>query len=84
VLRALSRIAAQGGPVLGAHVPRANFTGMRDFARGRQRQNQNPERTPYNLLTNNRMNVVRDVLEAGGIDTPVMVDPRPSSPTSTN
>jgi uncharacterized protein RhaS with RHS repeats len=79
VLRALSRIAGQGGPVLGAHVPQANFTAMRNFARQRQQQNQDPSRTPYNLFTNNCMSFVHDVLEEGGVDTPIMVDPRPSS-----
>jgi hypothetical protein len=52
---------------------------MRNFARQRQQQNQDPSRTPYNLFTNNCMSFVHDVLEEGGVDTPIMVDPRPSS-----
>ena len=41
--------------------------------------NTDPAREEYSLLTNNCMHFVKQTLEAAGVNTPIMIDPRPNS-----
>lgn len=56
-----------------------NYPQMLAEALRRMGQNSDPNREPYDLTDNNCMTFVQDVLEAGGVDTPWMIDPRPNS-----
>ena len=55
------------------------FDAMLKYAQGREIQNKNPHRPPYKLFTNNCIHFAKGVVEAAGVDTPWMVDPRPDS-----
>jgi hypothetical protein len=79
VLGAISQRAGHGGPIVGAYVANPNFDAMNQYALGRMALNGDPTRTPYDLTGNNCATFMQDVLEAGGVDTPWMLDPRPNS-----
>ncbi len=49
------------------------------YAEGRMAANSDPKREPYALRNNNCASFMKGTLEAGGVDTPWMVDPRPNS-----
>ncbi len=52
---------------------------MNDFAKNKYSERNNPDRKPYNKFTNNCGTFMKETLEAGEADTPVMIDPRPNS-----
>jgi RHS repeat-associated protein len=79
VLAAVSRQAGHGGRIAGAYVPNDQYRQMNEYAMSRMRQNSNPNREPYNLFTNNCADFMLDVLGAGGVDTPWIVNPSPPS-----
>lgn len=45
----------------------------------RMNQNNDPNREEYNTFTNNCGTFMQETIEAGGVDTPTMIDPRPNS-----
>jgi hypothetical protein len=79
VLGEISRLAGQGRRILGVYVDNADFDQMEQFVQDRLNQNNSLTNEEYNLLTNNCGHFVQDVLDAGGVDTPSYIDPRPNS-----
>lgn len=79
VLSFISKRSGQGGAVTGAYIQNDNFDEMNNFAKGKQAQNSDTNRKPYATLTNNCGTFMKETLDAGGVDTPVMIDPRPNS-----
>ena len=79
LLDSVSRQSGQSGPVEGAYIRSDSYNEMVGYAEGRRQQNQDPNREPYGLMCNNCGTFAKDTLEAGGVDTPSMIDPRPSS-----
>ncbi|MFL6131142.1 MAG: hypothetical protein ACJ73E_19035 [Mycobacteriales bacterium] len=63
----------------GTYVQNDNFDDMVKAAKARIRENKNPDRERYDLFTNNCGTFMQDILQAGGEDTPWMIDPRPNS-----
>ncbi|MCF6237780.1 MAG: hypothetical protein L3J79_03035 [Candidatus Marinimicrobia bacterium] len=53
--------------------------GQAAFGRTLANQNLNPDREPYDITSNNCGTFMQQVLESGGVDTPWMLDPRPTS-----
>ena len=78
-LDSISKQSGQGGVISGAYIKNDNFTEMNDFAKNQMSLNSDPNRTPYDLTNNQCGTFMQDVLEAGGVDTPWMIDPRPNS-----
>jgi RHS repeat-associated protein len=79
-LGAISRKSGQRRPVNGVHIPGVSFKAADAYARSRMQQNTDPNRAPYDFLSNSCMHFVDDVLNAGGVDTPGP----PTVPTPTN
>ena len=80
VLSSISRSSGQNGRILGAYIEvQDRFPAMLAYAKRRVEENRNPKRSPYNLFTNSCVHFMRAVVEAAGVQTPTMVDPRPNS-----
>jgi hypothetical protein len=83
LLYTLSQISAssgQGGRILGAYIETpGKFQSMLDYAQKRMQENSNPNRKKYDLISNSCNHFMKGVLEAAGVDTPYMLDPRPNS-----
>jgi hypothetical protein len=79
LLAAVSKKAGKGTKVEGTYVKSDDYAGMVDYAEGRLKQNKDPKRESYGILGNNCGTFCQDVLEAGGEDAPMMIDPRPNS-----
>ena len=76
----ISKQSGQGGRIQGAYIEAPKgFSAMFNYAKKRMQQNSNPKRKPYDLLSNSCNHFMKETLEAGGIDVPVMIDPRPVS-----
>jgi RHS repeat-associated protein len=77
----LSEKAGQGGRVEGAYFDTTDeqTKDMNEHADGIKEQNESEDKEAYDMTDNNCGTVVDDVLEAGGQDTPWIVDPRPNS-----
>jgi hypothetical protein len=80
---ALHRIsvgAGHTGRIQGVYIEmEGGFEPMLEYAQLRQSQNNNAGRTPYNIVTNSCVHFVKEVVATAGIDTPWMLDPRPTS-----
>jgi len=79
VLGVISKEAGHGGDVTGAYVKNDNFKEMNEHAQEQKAQNDNPDRKEYSITGNNCATFMKETLEAGGTETPSMVDPRPNS-----
>ncbi len=79
LLSAVSKKAGHGGRVEGAYVQSDSFDKMVGFTEGRMAGNADPKREPYGITDNNCGTFMKQTLEAGGVDTPWMIDPRPNS-----
>ncbi len=79
LFNAVRKESGQGGRLEGAYVKDDNFAAMVEYAEGREAQNEDPSRKKYGFLTNNCMTFAQDVLESGGMNTPLMIDPSPKS-----
>lgn len=80
VLGEISRKSGQGGKIAGAYIelsPGA-FVKMLAHASNRMKQNSNPKRAPYELLSNSCLHFMKEVAEAGGSSMPVVIAPQPS------
>ena len=75
----LSRDAGQKGRVEGAYVRGADYEATLGYAKGRKEANGDPEREGYSLVDNNCGSFCLRAVNAGGEDTPLIVDPRPNS-----
>ncbi len=79
LLSAVSKKAGHGTRVEGAYVKSDSYEKMVKYAEGRKAANADPNRKPYGITGNNCGTFMKDTLEAGGVDTPWMIDPRPNS-----
>jgi hypothetical protein len=79
LLSAVSTGAGQGGRIEAAYFSNDRAADMNAFADKQMSQNADSDRDAYNLVTNNCASFCVDVLQSGGVDTPLVVDPRPVS-----
>ncbi len=79
VLGAISKKAGHGTRISGAYVRNADFKKMNTYAQKRKAQNNDANRDSYSLTGNNCATFCQDVIEEGGVDAPMMFDPRPNS-----
>jgi len=79
VLNVISKKSGKGGKITGAYIKNDNFKEMNDSAQDKLKQNNDPNRKSYGITDNNCGTFVKETLEAGEVDTPVMIDPRPNS-----
>lgn len=79
-LSQISVKAGQGGRIMGAYIEvPGKFDAMLTYADKRLKDNRNPARKSYELLSNSCNHFMKGVLEAAGVSLPTMVDPRPNS-----
>ncbi len=80
---ALSQISSksgQGGYISGAYIEvPGKFQNMLNYAIKREKDNHNPNRPKYDLLSNSCNHFMKSVLDAADVETPYMIDPRPNS-----
>jgi len=55
------------------------YNTMLKHAELKKSNNANPNRRPYDLLTNSCIHFVKEITEKAGVSTPWIVDPRPNS-----
>lgn len=83
LLYTLSQISAgsgQNGRILGAYIQvPGKYKAMLDYAQKRMSENSNPNRKKYELMSNSCNHFMKGVLDAAGVNTPYMLDPRPNS-----
>ncbi len=79
VLALIAKKSGQSGDITAAYIANDEFRAMVDYAESIMAQNSNKDRRKYDALTNNCTHFMKRVLEAGGVDTPWMLDPRPNS-----
>ncbi|HKO48620.1 MAG TPA: hypothetical protein VJV79_12900 [Polyangiaceae bacterium] len=80
-LAKISQLSGQGGRMLGAYIEvnMGGFELMLKYATSRMAKNVNPERPPYELLSNSCLHFAKDTAAAGGGDMPMVIDPRPAA-----
>ncbi len=80
VLHKISMAAGQKGRISGVYIEvKGTFPAMLSYADTRKKQNGNPSRVPYDLTRYSCIHFAKGVVEAAGVQTPWMVDPRPQS-----
>ncbi len=80
VLDAIASRAGQGTRISGAYIEQANgYQKALDYVVDRHKLNSDPERKAYSLTSYNCGTFMQQTLEAAGVDTPWMLDPRPTS-----
>lgn len=80
VLKAIAKASGQGGRIEGVYIEvPGKFNDMLKYAQAMEKENANPKRVPYDLLSNSCVHFAKRVVEKGGATTPWMVDPRPTS-----
>jgi len=79
-LSQISKRSGQNGRIAGAYIEvPGKYQAMLDYSLRRYKQNSDANRAPYELLWNSCNHFMKGVLDAAGVDTPAMVDPRPNS-----
>ncbi len=79
-LSMISSRAGQNGRISGAYIEApGKYQVMLNYAETRRKANSNANREPYDLFTNSCNHFMKGVLDAAGVDTPRMIDPRPNS-----
>ncbi len=79
VLWKIANKSGQGGMITAAYIHDDNFKAMMDYAESVRQQNKNPNRKSYSIWANSCNHFMKSVLNAGGVNTPSMFDPRPNS-----
>ncbi len=80
ILRLISGKAGKGGGISGAYIGVENkYDAMLKYATTRMAMNNNPNRERYDITSYSCIHFMKGVMESTGIDTPWMIDPRPSS-----
>lgn len=79
VLLKISQQSGQGTRIEGAYFKNDQFKAMNDYATSRMAENGDPNRSTYDICSNNCSTFAKQTIEAGGEDMPVMIDPRPNS-----
>ena len=62
VLRSISKQAGHNGNIEGAYIKSDNFTIMDSYAKDKIQENNDPQRKPYNIITNNCATFAEDVI----------------------
>src|SRR5262245_48552422 len=80
VLAEVSRKAGQNGKIRGAYIELDSgaFTKMLGYATNRMASNTDPQRVPYQLLSNSCLHFMKGVAEAGGAAMPGVLAPQPA------
>lgn len=79
VLAQIAAKSGQSGRIMGAYITvESGFDGMLKYAQERIDLNKDASREEYALLSNSCLHFMKETLEAGGIDMPVVIDPRPA------
>jgi hypothetical protein len=78
-LKVISDKSGHGTESTWTYIKDDHFKEMNDYAAGRMKENQNPNRDSYDHFSNNCGHFMQDVIDAGGLKTPIMIDPRPNS-----
>ncbi len=82
VMKQISDKAGHGGKIEGAYVKSDKFGEMNDYAKGKMKENSDPDRKEYNLMNNNCGTFAEDVVgqdKEATKDAPSTIDPRPNS-----
>lgn len=80
ILSQISVVSGQSGKIVGAYIEvPGKFQSMLDYANKRMFENSNNNRKKYDLISNSCNHFMKGVLDAAGIKTPYMFDPRPNS-----
>lgn len=80
VLGAISTKAGKGGLISAAWIAApGRFDAMQAYADKRMADNRLATRIPYSLFRNSCLHFMKGVMDAAGIRTPILVDPRPVS-----
>ena len=80
VLHAIAKQSGQGTRLCGAYIEQAHaYPRALDYVEGRRKLNTQASRPGYDLLSNNCGTFMQRTLDAAGVDTPWMLDPRPNS-----
>ena len=80
VLKSIAKQSGQGTRISGAYIEQSNgYQKAFDFVEGQKKQNTNTKRKAYGLTDNNCGTFMQETLDAAGVDTPWMLDPRPNS-----
>jgi len=83
--KVLTQISAKSGQpgkgriISGAYIKNDNFEEMNEYAQERLEQNSDPNREPYDKVSNQCATFMKETVEAGGVDMPTMIDPTPNS-----
>ncbi len=80
VLKVISDKAGKRGRISAAYIEVDNkYQAMLDYAQHRIALNSNPNRERYDIASYSCVHFMKGVMEAAGVDTPWMLDPRPTS-----
>jgi hypothetical protein len=80
ILQIISAKAGKRGRISGAYIEVENkYKAMLSYATIIMAINSDPNRERYDITTYSCLHFMKGVMEAAGIDTPWMIDPRPSS-----
>jgi hypothetical protein len=79
VMASLSLSSGQKGRISAAYIqlPDGSFSKMQQYAEDRKRQNTDPKRVPYDLLTHSCLHFMKSVAEEGGASLPEILVPTP-------
>src|SRR4030095_14411616 len=79
-LKAISSKSGQHGRISGAFIKvPGKYPLMLTYATKRYADNGNPKRAPYALTSNSCLHFMKGTVEAAGVTTPMLIDPRPVS-----
>ena len=81
VLKVIARKSTGGSRIEGALIRTDKFKEMNQYAQDRLKLNKDKTREEYSLIDNNCGTFMVSTIEAGGVDLPAVVDPRPNSIT---
>lgn len=80
VLSQISAGAGSSGRIEGAYIAvPGKYQTMLSYADKREKEGKNPNRLEYDLFSNSCLHFMKSTLEAAGVDTPYLLDPRPNS-----
>lgn len=80
VLQVISMKAGKSGRISAAYIKVKNkYEAMLEYARIRMAMNTNPNRERYGIASYSCVHFMKGTMDAAGIDTPWMLDPRPTS-----
>jgi len=81
VLKVIAHKSTKGSRIEGALIRTDKFKEMNQYAQDRLKLNKDKTREEYSLIDNNCGTFMVSTIEAGGVDLPAVVDPRPNSIT---